>query len=105
MLAAKSIRTGWPALTGKPALAYSQAAFEQNGCNSRFRIGDEHRGQRASIVDRLNSARSHDRLTTESKRQSLWLGHFFGSACETASVNSMLIRFQQPGNYAATRIR
>jgi hypothetical protein len=49
ILAAKSISTGWAPIPGNPALLYSQARLEQDGCDHAFRSADEQRGQRRRV--------------------------------------------------------
>jgi hypothetical protein len=105
MLVAKSIRTGCPPFTGKPASAYSQSALEQKGRNSRSRIDDEHRGQRTPNFDRFNPADPYERLTMDSKRQPSWHTYYArfrirNCLSELNALNSILLRTRPPSNHA-----
>jgi hypothetical protein len=51
---------------GKPALLWSQARLEQNGCDHAFRSADEQRGQRRRVFQCAGSVFATERSTAES---------------------------------------
>src|SRR5215211_127087 len=69
MLAAKSISTGCAPTMGNPTLLYSQARFEQTGCDHAFRSADEQRGQRRRVFQCAGSVFATERSTAESCKE------------------------------------
>src|SRR5215211_2334931 len=69
MLAAKSISTGCAPTMGNPTLLYSQARFEQDGCDHTFRSADEQRGQRRRFFQCAGSVFATERSTAESCKE------------------------------------
>jgi hypothetical protein len=90
MLVAKSIRTGCDPTSGNPVLLNSQVVSEHDGCRSRSRSEDEHRGQRTLRFHRSVSARAATRSMTEDANYNLATVKktSAGSAAETDPIRS-----------------